>query len=398
MNTYVDTIRQTFPSKLTIFATTGAILGLGTSYYFNRNISTKAPLTETTPTHNSIIPFDISKNKPKKPISHLNTLESHPKTTVSDFSEKQIACAERLGVDPKECNQHGVFTERSPQVKDGLLHLLPSNSWDEVTPKMLKNIGSLNLQKKNITSLKKQDFDGLLRLLLLFLDSNLLTTLPNGIFENLPMLDMVFLNENKLSHIPVGIFDNLRKLKWLFLNENQLKTLPNNMIKNLNNLSLLLLYDNPLIISETLFRNFQKNIANLAIGYHITANESNYKETDSEYNLMVATPNAPIQLSEISHLFQTFKETGIDYFFPNKTKLPKYHIFLTPHQEAFLCNYLQLDLNKTPSETSQRQLKICQKKYPSQSKNHENNTSATTTMLISIITIALCTTIASSLD
>ena len=56
-------------------------------------------------------------------------------TVENRYTDAQLSLAEKLGVDPSECNAHGVFINRSTWVKELFLRRLESrSSWDDVTP------------------------------------------------------------------------------------------------------------------------------------------------------------------------------------------------------------------------------------------------------------------------
>ena len=116
-------------------------------------------------------------------------------------------------------------SDRTPQVRDAIVAAtgVPAN---EVTEAHLAAITSLNLNLKNITSLKAGDFDGLNNLTVLELWGNQLSTLPLGIFDNLTQLTTLYLDSNQLSTLPSNIFAGLTELTTLWLNGNAVDPLP----------------------------------------------------------------------------------------------------------------------------------------------------------------------------
>ena len=159
---------------------------------------------------------------PKKNIPQiLDKRQVNNTETISEFgdgsgttntTEKQISCAERLGVDISECNKHGVFTNRTRQISEGILRFFEKNSWDTIKPIMLRNIEfSIRLYfTDSLESIKKNDFDGLTRLVTLYLHKNEITSIEEGAFAPLKNLANIYLSQNyNLTKLPEGIFDNL---------------------------------------------------------------------------------------------------------------------------------------------------------------------------------------------
>ena len=102
-----------------------------------------------------------------------------------------------------------------------------TNDCAEVTSTQLAAItGLLQLDSKNISSLKAGDFDGLISLTSLDLRRNSLSSLPDGIFDQLTSLTGLDLRHNNLATLPDGIFDELTSLYGLELLDNALSVLP----------------------------------------------------------------------------------------------------------------------------------------------------------------------------
>ena len=127
------------------------------------------------------------------------------------------------------------LSERTPQVRDAI-----------VTEARLAQFYSLALGRKNITSLKAGDFDGLTSLTTLSLSNNQLGTLPEGLFEGLTSLTLLDLASNQLDTLPVDIFDGLTSLATLNLWGNLLTTLPEGLFDGLTSLTTLNLGNNQL--------------------------------------------------------------------------------------------------------------------------------------------------------
>ena len=134
--------------------------------------------------------------------------------------------------------------DRTPQVRDAILKTLETDYCAAVD---LAGVSNLFLYKKQLTSLKTDDFDGLSSLRSLSLDKNQLTTLPDGVFDGLDNLQRLRLDKNQLTTLPVGVFGELRSLQGLELNENQLTALPEGLFDGLSSLEFLDLTNNRLV-------------------------------------------------------------------------------------------------------------------------------------------------------
>ncbi len=124
-----------------------------------------------------------------------------------------------------------LISNRTLQVRTTILSLLRSedptiSGYSDITAAHLANITTLNLNNKNITSLKVDDFDGLTNLQRLRLDFNRLTSLPAGIFDDNTSLSNLNLYRNQLSSLPDGIFEGKTSLTTLRLGRNAVDPLP----------------------------------------------------------------------------------------------------------------------------------------------------------------------------
>ena len=161
--------------------------------------------------------------------------------------------------------------DRTPQVRDEIVRVVQGvSTCGDVTEAHLASIEGLYPQKKMITALKTEDFDGLssltelsLRgnqlsslaedvfsglsaLTRLDLDDNQLSSLPAGLFSGLSSLSSLGLADNQLSSLPAGVFSGLSSLYWLDLRNNQLSSLPAGVFSGLSSLTSLWLFDNQL--------------------------------------------------------------------------------------------------------------------------------------------------------
>ena len=143
---------------------------------------------------------------------------------------------------------YATICNRTPAVRDAIVAAVSGKTTcSSITDTDLAGItGSLNLDNKDISSLKAGDFDGLTALTKLDFLHNSLTSLPSGIFDPLTALTTLDLGINNLSSLPAGIFDSLTSLAWLYLDYNQLTTLPPDVFHKLTSLEILSLRENSL--------------------------------------------------------------------------------------------------------------------------------------------------------
>ena len=106
--------------------------------------------------------------------------------------------------------------DRTPQVRDAILE---GSVGDDCADVYVWGIQwpALNLEGKQLTTLKAGDFDDLTGLQWLNLSNNQLTTLPEGVFDGLTNLQELRLHNNQLTALPEGVFDDLTKLEYLDL-------------------------------------------------------------------------------------------------------------------------------------------------------------------------------------
>ena len=126
------------------------------------------------------------------------------------------------------------IANRTPQVRDAIVAALPGiNSANDVTEAHLATITHLDLENKNILTLKDGDFDGLSALTELRLQENRLTTLHANIFSGLSALSTLYLNNNQLASLPTTVFSDLSSLSNLYMNNNRLPSLPETVFSGL---------------------------------------------------------------------------------------------------------------------------------------------------------------------
>ena len=127
--------------------------------------------------------------------------------------------------------------DRTTQVRDAIVAAVPGVSdCNDVTEAHLATITHLDLENKNILTLKDGDFDGLSALTELRLQENQLTTLPANIFSDLSSLRTLYLNNNQLTSLPSTVFSGLSSLSNLYMNNNRLTSLPETVFSGLTSL------------------------------------------------------------------------------------------------------------------------------------------------------------------
>ena len=224
-----------FDIVLPISVTNGSISGGATTITIPIGSVESKPLTVTrTPGTTFAVTVDIG-TLPRRPQNHLGY-------ELVKSTDLPLVFSELGGT---------VFTpvcDRTPQVRDAIVAAVSGvSNCRNVTEAHLAAITPLlDLRRRNITTLKTGDFDGLAALTHLYLQQNQLTTLPPSIFDGLFALTSLDLNHNQLSTLPSSIFNNLTKLTWLDLHFSQLSTLPSDIFDGLSALRTLFLYGNQL--------------------------------------------------------------------------------------------------------------------------------------------------------
>ena len=133
------------------------------------------------------------------------------------------------------------LSERTPQVRDGIVAAAGADSVGDVTATHLAAITFLDLSSKSISSLKAGDFSGLTSLTTLELSYNYSIS-DISVLENLTALTTLGLNSNSLSDI--SALENLTALTTLGLNNNSLSDI--SALENLTALTKLSLSSNSL--------------------------------------------------------------------------------------------------------------------------------------------------------
>ena len=137
--------------------------------------------------------------------------------------------------------------DRTPQVRDAIVgEVVGVSSCGNVTEAHLAAITNLDLNDKEITTLRVGDFEGMSGLSELHLMQNQLSGLPAGVFSGLAALTLLDLRNNQLTALPERAFSGLTTLTLLTLSDNQLTVLPEGVFSGLSELTELYLRDNQL--------------------------------------------------------------------------------------------------------------------------------------------------------
>ncbi len=141
--------------------------------------------------------------------------------------------------------QTAIFN-RTPEVTEAILKALDVNDPSAVTDTDIAMITRLDVDNMDITSLKVDDFAGMLSLQTLTLSNNKLTTLPVGIFSDVTALVNLSLEGNSIATLPSNVFENLSLLLTLNLADNELTGLSGNTFDGIPNIRSLSLSNNKL--------------------------------------------------------------------------------------------------------------------------------------------------------
>ena len=249
----------------------------------------------------------------------------------SGISEKQLDCAERLGVDISECNQFGVFINRTKIVGDEILKFSSVNTWENVTSELLEDIWALRtLGDKGVTTLQPYDFNGLTR------------------------LTRLYLHKNQIQEFPEGIFDPLESLHTLQIDENEIESLDKDIFANTKHIRRVYLFENPLTLSESTFKAFQKIDKDFSIHYQFSS------EDDRVVAISFNNNHDFVQVANISSLFRHGSDAWGGYLYPGDSRLPDYGYEIVPQIRRFICTFLLDELGKKVLlESESQNITVC---------------------------------------
>ena len=315
-------------------------------------------------------PLECSKNgelvKQKKHSDGNHRVKK--RQTNTEITELQRECAQDLNVDPSECNTNGVFINRTPQISEEILRVLIINSgtgvssWEEMTKNDLKLISRLSIEDRgtlNITSLETNDLHGLTELEDLRFEHANITTIPEGLFRTNTKLEYVRMFQNQIESIPENLFYGLSILEDIEMHSNKIKSIPENILRNLYKLRLLNLFNNQLTAFNINNLDQLTELERIYIDNNkVTLTESFFSElqnTSSKLNLAyskvsVSIGSFTIALEDIAHFFSTEIDSGIKLMKPSVPEIPETVSELTELQQLFLYTFLRTELEKVEDQ------------------------------------------------
>ena len=176
----------------------------------------------------------------------------HTGLAPGDIRYYRVSARNALGPSDPSNTDHattlsGGICARTAQVRDAIVAATPATTCTDVTPAHLMSLDTtLDLNSRNIISLRTGDFAGLTNLDTLILKYNSLVSLPVGLFAGLTSMAYLRLSSNSLVSLPVGLFAGLTALEILDLSSNPLTSLPTGIFDKLIALETLLLEDTDL--------------------------------------------------------------------------------------------------------------------------------------------------------
>ena len=154
-------------------------------------------------------------------------------------------------VDGAQQGLTGGICARTPKVRDRILQTL-SNAGVSVADcsavgaAELERVEILAIQNTALSSLKPDDFAGLVNVIQVAMHGNRnLTALPAGLLDPLPKLANAYIQNNALTTLPAGLFDNNPGLELVYLYNNGLTALPAGLFDRNPKLAIVRLGHNP---------------------------------------------------------------------------------------------------------------------------------------------------------
>ena len=173
-----------------------------------------------------------------RPIFKINPLftESEEDASLAKFSTTW---------NNKE-NIYGICTDRTPAVKNAIFKALNAQTWNDVSPELLKTINYLNLSSQDIDAISPNDLQGLTELKTLHLNNNRLKSIPADLFEETPNLRILRLDHNEINELDSDVFTDVPELFILDLSHNNLSEISEELLQPLILLTVLNLSHNNL--------------------------------------------------------------------------------------------------------------------------------------------------------
>ena len=256
--------------------------------------------------------FTDKNDQPNLKISALqrknHSLKKNQKRNSHTITEKQRVCAEKLGVDPSECNQHGVFINRTNTIIFRILQIIGTSKRKNITPQMLENIKDLSILHEQIDEkkLKKNDLHGLIN------------------------LQKINIQNNNIKEIHKDTFTHTPRLSEIFLINNNLSSLPPKVLSPLHNLTRIDIDGNPLIIPIQLLHEMRALSTEVVLGYFLDKSPQN--------TVAVETDLASVLLSDLKEFFiNGIDKHNVHFIYPNQFVFQNELETLTQPQLAFLC-------------------------------------------------------------
>lgn len=135
------------------------------------------------------------------------------------------------------------------------MHIIRTTNTSLPAVHEFSNLTSLRVEFTDLSSLSKEDTEGLQNLENLYLGNNQITDIAERSFDDLTNLKLLYLNSNQLKKLSESTFSKLTNLERLWLNENHLTQLHLTLSSENQNLNRVYLQNNKLtVIAEEIFQ------------------------------------------------------------------------------------------------------------------------------------------------